>query len=296
MKSKINYNSRQKEMILSLHAFDNIDRYHFLEKFPNEPFLNLPTILDICAQAWGIDPLEFKGKINHNNQVDKIRKTSFWFACYIYSNCYTNEIQEFLSNKCHGMFYRSVRTVYYQINSCSKFAEALLKLAFMLKKACPNRIKNAIKVDFSLVQNVQDWNGLCGLTAYQIEKIPPRDSNWFYNSNKRFSILAFHPARERECKYVISADAKEDCVLLLLQLQGYKFLKVGEEKNFKSLHPLCDKCINKNSCKNVGDPFYANKLFSIAITEKNACFTPLPDDKFRVDINLLLPLADYQLQ
>ena len=286
MKVAINYTDTEKTLISQLEFFEAGNRWEFVKR--NVSDLLPEKILSLCCSSFDIPTSDLLGKINHADLQNKIRKLAFYAGMFVFSNKDTADLEKFANYKGH-LLYSAVKEMLYAFKRENKTATDLMKFFVSLHKACPARLNKLTEVDFSMAKGVEDWSDTITLNAYAISKIPLQDVSWFYNNNKAFQMLAFSTIKGYECKFITFERTSDHLIFYALQRQGYRFVMYGDHKKYQHMHHICDRCIHANNCLNKKAQYFGG-------FENFRCFEALPGYGLKVDLQLLSPFQQYQLQ
>jgi hypothetical protein len=130
------------------------------------------------------------------------------------------------------------------------------------------------------------------LTPYQVSQIPIRKIAWFRSVGEYHDILVYNINSPRSAYHISSPTEKEWNIMIPLQKKGCRFIK-RSDLSFKHLHPICDKCVQKNDCA-----YRDSHVFGRAggrDSEDFECFEGVEGEN-KIDIDLLDELPLYRLQ
>lgn len=105
------------------------------------------TIIRTCAECWGVPESDLKGKINHNNELDKFRKYSVLFGIEWFADDDLNDHDVFnLLGYGNSASRRGCRECMLRLLKYYKYSESIYKLIIAYIELAPKRYQKLIEV------------------------------------------------------------------------------------------------------------------------------------------------------
>lgn len=280
---------------------------HYSDIPEDKPALDIEEVLTICAKVWGVEKESIKGKIKHNDRKHSFIQNSFIWAAKYFCNLKKYDFaKEYISCQ-----WKTIRYAVDRMNDTILEGERrsestkLLDILSLLIEKCPGRIddkefrpvlKYRYGADFAEAEK-KFWD----LDSYQLNKIPVRERTWFEgvpfsktDSGKDLQFVIIYSLDGKVHHWINLQSYGNNRYLYLLQNYGFRFISAKdgtEREKFRMMHPVCDKCINRNGCKSL--EYWAILGSKV---DRSKCYQGVEDNPLKVDIQLLNPLEQFQLQ